>query len=131
MKNKKKELSKFLDELRLGDIIFELEELKSEDLTETEKAGAVLLFLAELHEREKLIQALKNDDIEYVKEILISEVSQIKYIENKNIKFNAEDSEKILEDVIELIFTVGTYNLRMSLDLITDEDINELENNEK
>ena len=90
MRNKNIERSNFLEDLRVGDIIFELENLKSaienDKLTKNELSGSVLIYLAEKYNRDELIEALKNDDMNCLKEILSMEIEEVKETMNEKNK---------------------------------------------
>lgn len=131
-----KELDNFLEDLRVGDIILELENLKfissNEQLTETEQAGAVLIALAESYDQERLIKALRNDDSELLYEVLSEELIEAEETENELIRarFKACSDEKLVEKTVELIHSLGAYNVRMALELTDDEDLEEMEKEE-
>ena len=134
--NQKKELNNFLEDLRVGDIIWELENLKSvrtdEELTETEKAGAVLIALAESFERENLTEALKNDDMEFLDEILTNQLWEAEESKNEAIRarFKACNDEKLVEKTVELIHFLGSNIVREALELIDDQDLENFEDEE-
>lgn len=131
MGNKNIERSNFLEDLRVGDIIFELENLKSaienDKLTKNEISGSVLIYLAEKYDREELIEALKNDDMECLKEILSLEILEFEETTNEKIKERYEDDPNVVDDIVDLIHRIGSYNVRMALELITDDEIDELD----
>ncbi len=131
MGNKNIERSNFLEDLRVGDIIFELENLKSaienDKLTKNEISGSVLIYLAEKYDREELIAALKNDDMECLKEILSLEILEFEKTTNEKIKERYEDDPNVVNDIVDLIHRIGSYNVRMALELITDDEIDELD----
>lgn len=131
MRNKNIERSNFLEDLRVGDIIFELENLKSaienDKLTKNELSGSVLIYLAEKYNRDELIEALKNDDMNCLKEILSMEIEEVKETMNEKIKERYEDDPNVVDDIVDLIHRIGSYNVRMALDLITDDEIDELD----
>lgn len=131
MGNKNIERSNFLEDLRVGDIIFELENLKSaienDKLTKNEISGSVLIYLAEKYNRDELIEALKNDDMNYLKEILSMEIEEVKETMNEKIKERYEDDPNVVDDIVDLIHRIGSYNVRMALELITDDEIDELD----
>lgn len=131
MENKNIERSNFLEDLRVGDIIFELENLKSsienDKLTKNEISGSVLIYLAEKYDREELIAALKNDDMECLKEILSLEILELEETTNEKIKERYEDDPNVVDDIVDLIHRIGSYNVRMALELITDDEIDELD----
>lgn len=131
MGNKNIERSNFLEDLRVGDIIFELENLKSaienDKLTKNEISGSVLIYLAEKYDREELIAALKNDDMECLKEILSLEILEFEETTNEKIKERYEDDPNVVNDIVDLIHRIGSYNVRMALELITDDEIDELD----
>lgn len=132
-REEKRKFNDFLEDLRVGDIIFELENLKSvrtdEELTETEKAGAVLIALAESFERENLTEALKNDDMEFLNEILTNQLMEAEESENEAIKarFKACNDEKLVEKTVELIKLIGSDTVRHTLELLDDEDLDDEE----
>lgn len=130
MENKNIEMTNFLEDLRVGDIVFELENLKSvveniadDKLTKNELSGSVLIYLAEKYNRDELIEALKNDDRDCLKEILSMEIEEVK--ETMNEKY--EDDPNVVNDIVDLIHRIGSYNVRMALELITDDEIDELD----
>lgn len=134
MEDKNIEMTNFLEDLRVGDIIFELENLKSvveniadDKLTKNELSGSVLIYLAEKYNRDELIETLKNDDMECLKEILLMEVEEVKETMNEKIKERYEDDPNLVDDIVDLIHKIGSYNVRMALDLITDDEIDELD----
>ncbi|WP_294064786.1 hypothetical protein [uncultured Fusobacterium sp.] len=134
MRNKNIEMTNFLEDLRVGDIIFELENLKSvveniedDKLTKNELSGAVLIYLVEKYNREELIESLKNDDMDCLKEILSIEIEEVKESMNEKIKERYEDDPSVVDDIVGLIHKIGSYNVRMALDLITDDEIDELD----
>lgn len=131
MRNKNIEMTNFLEDLRVGDIIFELENLKSaienDKLTKNELSGSVLIYLAEKYDREELIAALKNDDMECLKEILSLEILEFEETTNEKIKERYEDDPNVVNDIVDLIHRIGSYNVRMALELITDDEIDELD----
>ena len=134
MENKNIEMTNFLEDLRVGDIIFELENLKSvveniadDKLTKNELSGSVLIYLAEKYNRDELIEALKNDDMDCLKEILSMEIEEVKETMNEKIKERYEDDPNVVDDIVDLIYKIGSYNVRMALDLITDDEVEELE----
>ena len=131
MGNKNIERSNFLEDLRVRDIIFELENLKSaienDKLTKNEISGSVLIYLAEKYDREELIAALKNDDMECLKEILSLEILEFEETTNEKIKERYEDDPNVVNDIVDLIHRIGSYNVRMALELITDDEIDELD----
>lgn len=131
MGNKNIERANFLEDLRVGDIIFELENLKNaienDKLTKNELSGAVLIYLAEKYNREELIESLKNDDMDCLKEILSIEIEEVKESMNEKIKERYEDDPNVVDDIVDLIHRIGSYNVRMALDLITDDEIDELD----
>lgn len=131
MRNKNIERSNFLEDLRVGDIIFELENLKSaienDKLTKNELSGSVLIYLAEKYNRDELIEALKNDDMNCLKEILSMEIEEVKETMNEKIKERYEDDPNVVDDIVDLIHRIGSYNVRMALELITDDEIDELD----
>lgn len=131
MGNKNIERANFLEDLRVGDIIFELENLKSaienDKLTKNEISGSVLIYLAEKYDREELIAALKNDDMECLKEILSLEILEFEETTNEKIKERYEDDPNVVNDIVDLIHRIGSYNVRMALELITDDEIDELD----
>jgi hypothetical protein len=134
MRNKNIEMTNFLEDLRVGDIIFELENLKSvveniedDKLTKNELSGAVLIYLAEKYNREELIESLKNDDMDCLKEILSIEIEEVKESMNEKIKERYEDDPSVVDDIVGLIHKIGSYNVRMALELITDDEIDELD----
>lgn len=131
MRNKNIEMTNFLEDLRVGDIIFELENLKSaienDKLTKNELFGSVLIYLAEKYNRDELIEALKNDDMDCLKEILSMEIEEVKETMNEKIKERYEDDPNVVDDIVDLIHKIGSYNVRMALDLITDDEIDELD----
>lgn len=134
MENKNIEMTNFLEDLRVGDIIFELENLKSvveniadDKLTKNELSGSVLIYLAEKYNRDELIEALKNDDMECLKEILSLEILELEETTNEKIKERYEDDPNVVDDIVDLIHKIGSYNVRMALDLITDDEVEELE----
>ena len=134
MENKNIEMTNFLEDLRVGDIIFELENLKSvveniadDKLTKNELSGSVLIYLAEKYNRDELIEALKNDDMECLKEILSLEILELEETTNEKIKERYEDDPNVVDDIVGLIHKIGSYNVRMALDLITDDEVEELE----
>lgn len=134
MRNKNIEMTNFLEDLRVGDIIFELENLKSvveniedDKLTKNELSGAVLIYLAEKYNREELIESLKNDDMDCLKEILSIEIEEVKETMNEKIKERYEDDPSVVDDIVGLIHKIGSYNVRMALDLITDDEIDKLD----
>lgn len=131
MGNKNIERANFLEDLRVGDIIFELENLKNaienDKLTKNEISGSVLIYLAEKYDREELIAALKNDDMECLKEILSLEILELEETTNEKIKERYEDDPNVVDDIVDLIHRIGSYNVRMALDLITDDEVEELE----
>lgn len=131
MGNKNIERTNFLEDLRVGYIIFELENLKSaienDKLTKNEISGSVLIYLAEKYDREELIAALKNDDMECLKEILSLEILELEETTNEKIKERYEDDPNVVDDIVDLIHKIGSYNVRMALDLITDDEIDELD----
>lgn len=133
MRNKNIEMTN-LEDLRVGDIIFELENLKSvveniedDKLTKNELSGAVLIYLAEKYNREELIESLKNDDMDCLKEILSIEIEEVKESMNEKIKERYEDDPSVVDDIVGLIHKIGSYNVRMALDLITDDEIDKLD----
>lgn len=121
----------FLDDLRVGDIIYELEALKKDKLTETESSGAVLLFLAENFDEEHLIEALKFDDIEFLKEILSKEILRLEKYDNNLVKARYKISEDVVEDIVKLIHKIGSYEVRMVMNLVDDIDISDFEEEQK
>lgn len=134
MRNKNIEMTNFLEDLRVGDIIFELENLKSvveniedDKLTKNELSGAVLIYLVEKYNREELIESLKNDDMDCLKEILSIEIEEVKESMNEKIKERYEDDPSVVDDIVGLIHKIGSYNVRMALDLITDDEIDKLD----
>ena len=131
MGNKNIERANFLEDLRVGDIIFELENLKNaienDKLTKNEISGSVLIYLAEKYDRVELIAALKNDDMECLKEILSLEILELEETTNEKIKERYEDDPNVVDDIVGLIHKIGSYNVRMALDLITDDEVEELE----
>ncbi len=134
MENKNIEMTNFLEDLRVGDIIFELENLKSvveniadDKLTKNELSGSVLIYLAEKYNRDELIEALKNDDMDCLKEILSMEIEEVKETMNEKIKERYEDDPNVVDDIVDLIHRIGSYNVRMALELITDDEIDELD----
>ena len=134
MENKNIEMTNFLEDLRVGDIVFELENLKSvveniadDKLTKNELSGSVLIYLAEKYNRDELIEALKNDDMDCLKEILSMEIEEVKETMNEKIKERYEDDPNVVDDIVDLIHKIGSYNVRMALDLITDDEIDELD----
>lgn len=131
MENKNIEMTNFLEDLRVGDIVFELENLKSvvenDKLTKNEISGSVLIYLAEKYDREELIAALKNDDMECLKEILSLEILEFEKTTNEKIKERYEDDPNVVNDIVDLIHRIGSYNVRMALELITDDEIDELD----
>lgn len=134
MENKNIEMTNFLEDLRVGDIIFELENLKSvveniedDKLTKNELSGSVLIYLAEKYNRDELIEALKNDDMDCLKEILSIEIEEVKETTNEKIKKRYEDDPNVVDDIVDLIHRIGSYNVRMALDLITDDETDELD----
>lgn len=131
MGNKNIERANFLEDLRVGDIIFELENLKNaienDKLTKNEISGSVLIYLAEKYDRVELIAALKNDDMECLKEILSLEILELEETTNEKIKERYEDDPNVVDDIVDLIHRIGSYNVRMALDLITDDEVEELE----
>ena len=134
MENKNIEMTNFLEDLRVGDIIFELENLKSvveniadDKLTKNELSGSVLIYLAEKYNRDELIEALKNDDMECLKEILSLEILELEETTNEKIKERYKDDPNVVDDIVDLIHKIGSYNVRMALDLITDDEVEELE----
>ena len=134
MENKNIEMTNFLEDLRVGDIVFELENLKSvveniadDKLTKNELSGSVLIYLAEKYNRDELIEALKNDDMECLKEILSLEILELEETMNEKIKERYEDDPNVVDDIVDLIHKIGSYNVRMALDLITDDEVEELE----
>ena len=134
MRNKNIEMTNFLEDLRVGDIIFELENLKSvveniedDKLTKNELSGAVLIYLAEKYNREELIESLKNDDMDCLKEILSIEIEEVKESMNEKIKERYEDDPSVVDDIVGLIHKIGSYNVRMALELITDDEIDKLD----
>lgn len=131
MGNKNIERANFLEDLRVEDIIFELENLKNaienDKLTKNEISGSVLIYLAEKYDREELIAALKNDDMECLKEILSLEILELEETTNEKIKERYEDDPNVVDDIVDLIHRIGSYNVRMALDLITDDEIDELD----
>lgn len=134
MENKNIEMTNFLEDLRVGDIIFELENLKSvveniadDKLTKNELSGSVLIYLAEKYNRDELIEALKNDDMECLKEILSLEILELEETMNEKIKERYKDDPNVVDDIVDLIHKIGSYNVRMALDLITDDEVEELE----
>lgn len=136
MENKNIEMTNFLEDLRVGDIVFELENLKSvveniadDKLTKNELSGSVLIYLAEKYNRDELIEALKNDDMDCLKEILSMEIEEVKETMNEKIKERYEDDPNVVDDIVDLIHKIGSYNVRMALDLITDDEIDELDEN--
>ncbi len=134
--NQKKELNNFLEDLRVGDIIWELENLKSvrtdEELTETEKAGAVLIALAESFERENLTKALRDDDMEFLDEILTNQLWEAEESKNEAIRarFKACNDGKLVEKTVELIHFLGSNIVREALELIDDQDLENFEEEE-
>lgn len=134
MENKNIEMTNFLEDLRVGDIVFELENLKSvveniadDKLTKNELSGSVLIYLAEKYNRDELIEALKNDDMDCLKEILSMEIEEVKETMNEKIKERYEDDPNVVDDIVDLIHRIGSYNVRMALELITDDEIDELD----
>ena len=134
MENKNIEMTNFLEDLRVGDIVFELENLKSvveniadDKLTKNELSGSVLIYLAEKYNRDELIEALKNDDMDCLKEILSMEIEEVKETMNEKIKERYEDDPNVVDDIVDLIHKIGSYNVRMAVDLITDDEIDELD----
>lgn len=134
MENKNIEMTNFLEDLRVGDIVFELENLKSvveniadDKLTKNELSGSVLIYLAEKYNRDELIEALKNDDMECLKEILSLEILELEETMNEKIKERYKDDPNVVDDIVDLIHKIGSYNVRMALDLITDDEVEELE----
>ena len=45
----------------------------------------------------------------------------------KKIKERYEDDPNVVDDIVDLIHRIGSYNVRMALDLITDDEIDELD----
>ncbi|WP_293961755.1 hypothetical protein [uncultured Fusobacterium sp.] len=131
MENKNIEMTNFLEDLRVGDIVFELENLKSvvenDKLTKNELSGSVLIYLAEKYNRDELIEALKNDDMDCLKEILSMEIEEVKETMNEKIKERYKDDPNVVDDTVDLIHKIGSYNVRMALELITDDEIDELD----
>ena len=131
MENKNIEMTNFLEDLRVGDIVFELENLKSvvenDKLTKNELSGSVLIYLAEKYNREELIESLKNDDMDCLKEILSMEIEEVKETMNEKIKERYKDDPNVVDDTVDLIHKIGSYNVRMALELITDDEIDELD----
>ena len=134
MENKNIEMTNFLEDLRVGDIVFELENLKSvveniadDKLTKNELSGSVLIYLAEKYNRDELIEALKNDDMECLKEILSLEILELEETMNEKIKERYKDDPNVVDDIVDLIHRIGSYNVRMALELITDDEIDELD----
>ena len=134
MENKNIEMTNFLEDLRVGDIVFELENLKSvveniadDKLTKNELSGSVLIYLAEKYNRDELIEALKNDDMDCLKEILSMEIEEVKETMNEKIKERYKDDPNVVDDIVDLIHRIGSYNVRMALELITDDEIDELD----
>lgn len=134
MTRKEREMNEFLEDLRVGDIIFELENLKSvveniadDKLTKNELSGSVLIYLAEKYNRDELIEALKNDDMDCLKEILSMEIEEVKETMNEKIKERYKDDPNVVDDIVGLIHKIGSYNVRMALELITDDEIDELD----
>ena len=134
MRNKNIEMTNFLEDLKVGDVIFELENLKSvveniedDKLTKNELSGSVLIYLAEKYNRDELIEALKNDDMDCLKEILSMEIEEVKETMNEKIKERYEADPSVVDDIVGLIHKIGSYNVRMALDLITDDEIDELD----
>nr|WP_317279454.1 hypothetical protein [uncultured Fusobacterium sp.] len=134
MENKNIEMTNFLEDLRVGDIVFELENLKSvveniadDKLTKNELSGSVLIYLAEKYNQDELIEALKNDDMDCLKEILSMEIEEVKETMNEKIKERYEDDPNVVDDIVDLIHRIGSYNVRMALELITDDEIDELD----
>ncbi|WP_177162274.1 hypothetical protein [uncultured Fusobacterium sp.] len=127
------EVNNFLEDLRVGDIIFELENfklaLKEEALTETEKAGAVLIALAERYSREDLIKAMREDNRELLDEVLSCQLLEAEENENELIRarFKACNDGNLVEKTVDLILSIGGNNIRYMLELTDDKDLEEYE----
>lgn len=62
-----------------------------------------------------------------LKEILSMEIEEVKETMNEKIKERYEDDPNVVDDIVDLIHRIGSYNVRMALDLITDDEIDELD----
>ena len=129
--NRTQDFKDFLEDLRVGDIIFELETLKNQELTKIETSGAVLLFLAENFDREHLIEALRFDDMEFLEEILSKEILRLQNYNNPIIKSRFIFLDNTVSDIVSLIHNLGSYEVRMAMDLLDEEDITEFEDEQQ
>lgn len=119
------EIKDFLSDLHLNDYFLEFEEHKGEDLTDEEKKGIEIFFSAVLYDQETLTEALRDNKMDFLKDILFTALEE----ENPNIEREEilKANREAINSIIELIQKIGAYQIRVALDLLTDEDIDELE----
>lgn len=119
------EIKDFLSDLHLNGYFLEFEEHKEEDLTDEEKKGIEIFFSAVLYDQETLTEALRDNKMDFLKDIFFTALEEeYPNIEREEIlKANSE----AINGIIELIQKIGANQIRMALDLLTGEEIDELE----
>lgn len=122
------EIINFLSDLHLDDYFLEFEEYKGEDLTDEEKKGIEIFFSAVLYDQETVTEALRDNKMDFLKDILLTALEE----ENQDIEKEEilKVNNEAMNSFIELIQKIGADQIRMALDLLTDEDIEGLEDEE-
>ena len=118
------EIKDFLSDLHLNDYFLEFEEYKGEDLIDEEKKGIEIFFSAVLYDQETVTEALRDNKMDFLKDILLTALEE----ENQDIEKEEilKVNNEAMNSFIELIQKIGADQIRMALDLLTDEDIDGL-----
>lgn len=118
------EIKDFLRDLHLNDYFLEFEEYKGEDLIDEEKKGIEIFFSAVLYDQETVTEALRDNKMDFLKDILLTALEE----ENQDIEKEEilKVNNEAMNSFIELIQKIGADQIRMALDLLTDEDIDGL-----
>lgn len=89
------------------------------NLTQDEISGVILVYLAQKYDRERLKEALENDDIDFLKKIL--------YENKKHLSKNAIFDFKCIPNVITinsittLISKIGSYYVGLNLGILEEK----------
>ena len=77
-------------------------------------------------------KSLKNDDMEFLDEILTNQLMEAEESENEAIRarFKACNDGKLVEKTVELIHFIGSNIVRETLELFDDQDLENFEDEE-
>ena len=90
-----------LEKIIINDIIYELSDLKGKKLTYVEKLGVSILFKSKINESKEFMEALKDNNLKNLKDILRS----------KNLNFKNKNPKIFIKAILSLIQDVGVNNM--------------------